>query len=71
MIELNQLLKLVKRYSIKEVILSEINLFSAKIESLETPTEASTDRVTQWTDVVTNKNKIKYEAKQDLSDSGS
>ena len=45
MIELNQLLELVKRYSIKEVILLEIHLVSAKTDSLETLTEASIDRV--------------------------
>ena len=37
-IELNQILMLVKRCSVKEVILSEIHLVSAKIDSLINPT---------------------------------
>jgi hypothetical protein len=63
MMELNQLLKLVKRRSIKEVILSEINLVSAKKDTLKTLTEASTDSVMSWTDVVT-KTKRKSNTRQ-------
>jgi len=35
MVELNQVLGLIKRCSVKEVILSETNLISAKIDSLK------------------------------------
>jgi hypothetical protein len=35
MVELNQVLSSIKRFSVKEVILAEINLIVAKIDSLK------------------------------------
>ena len=57
--ELNQILMLVKRCSVKEVILSEIHLVSAEIDSLLNPTLFSTDSITRWTDVTTTTTKTK------------
>jgi len=56
-VEFNQVMSSIKRYSVKEVILSEINLISAKIDSLKKLTVAETDNVMLWSDVVTRKKK--------------
>jgi hypothetical protein len=37
MLELNKILNVVKRYLVKDTILAEINLISAKIDSLHVP----------------------------------
>ena len=51
MVELNQVLSSVKRYTVKEVILAEINLISAKMESLREQTAHNTNKVQLWSDV--------------------
>jgi hypothetical protein len=51
MIELNQVLSSVKRQSVKEAIQSEIDIVSAKIESLINQTTANTNNES-WSDVV-------------------
>jgi hypothetical protein len=56
-VEFNQVLSSIKRYLVKEVILSEINLISAKIDSLKELTVAETDNVMLWSDVVARKKK--------------
>ena len=62
--ELNQILMLVKRCSVKEVILSEIHLVSAEIDSLLNPTLFSTDSITRWTDVTTTTTKTNSNTNQ-------
>jgi hypothetical protein len=52
MVELNQVLSLIKRCSVKEVILSEINLISAKTDSMKDLTVVNTDNVMPWSCVV-------------------
>ena len=57
MVELNQVLSSIKRCSVKEVILSEINLISAKIDSLKDLTVDNTENVIPWSHVVTGRKK--------------
>jgi hypothetical protein len=57
MVELNQLLSSLKRCSVKEVILAEINLISAKIDSLKDLTVVNTDNTMSWSEVVAKKQK--------------
>jgi len=52
MVELKQDLSSVKRCTVKEVILAEINLISAKMESLREQTAHNTNRIPLWSDVV-------------------
>jgi hypothetical protein len=56
-VELNQVLSLIKRCLMKEVILSEINLISAKTDSLKELTVVKTDNVMLWSDVVARRKK--------------
>jgi hypothetical protein len=56
-VEFNQVLSSIKRYSVKEVILSEIDLILAKIDSLKELTVAETDNVMLWLNVVARKKK--------------
>jgi hypothetical protein len=51
-VELNQVLSSIKRCSVKEVILSEINLISAKTDSLKELTVVQMDNVILWSYVV-------------------
>jgi hypothetical protein len=59
MVELNQVLGSIKRCSVK-VILSEINLILAKIDSLKDLTAVNTDSVMPWSDVVAGRKKASY-----------
>ena len=56
MVELNQVLSSIKKCSVKEVIPSEINLISAKIDSLKDLT-VDTDNAIPWSDVVAGRKK--------------
>jgi hypothetical protein len=58
MLELNKVLHVVKRYSVKEAILAEINLISAKIDSLHVPAAAVPNKEPLWTEVVRRSKKI-------------
>jgi hypothetical protein len=70
-VELNQVLSSIKRCSVKEVILSEINLISAKIDSLKEVTVVEMDNVMLWSDVVVRRKKsITYVAEQTSSNTG-
>jgi len=51
MAELNQVMSMIKRCTVKEVILSEINLISAKIESLKDLIVVNADNAIPWSDV--------------------
>jgi len=57
MVELNQVLSSVKRCTVKEVILAEINLISAKMESLSEQTAHNTNKIPLWSDVVDRRKK--------------
>ena len=65
MVELNQVLSSLK-YSVKKVIQSEINLISAKIDSLKDLTVVNTDNVMPWSE---EKNII-YSAEQTSPNTG-
>jgi len=68
-VDLNQVLALIKRCSVKEVILSEINFISAKIGSLKDLTVVNISSVMSWSNVVAGRKKnIIYAAEQTLSD---
>ena len=69
MIELNQVLSSLK-CSVKKVIQSEINLISAKIDSLKDLTVVNTDNVMPWSDVVAEKKSIIYSAEQTSPNTG-
>jgi len=60
MAELNQVMNMIKRCSVKEVILSEINLISAKIDSLKDLTVVNADNAIPWSNVVTGKRRASY-----------
>jgi len=57
MVELNHVLSSIKRCSEKEVILSEINIISAKIDSLKDQTAVNTNSIMLWSDVVARRKK--------------
>jgi len=57
MVELKQDLSSIKRCSLKELILSEISLISAKMDSPKDLTVDNTDNVIPWSDVVTGRKK--------------
>jgi len=58
MLELNKVLRVVERYSVKNAILAEIDLISAKIDSLHVPTATTPTKEPLWTEVVKRKKKI-------------
>jgi hypothetical protein len=58
MLELNKVLIVVERCSVKDAILAEINLISARIDSLHVPTAANPNKEPLWTEVVKGKKKI-------------
>ena len=60
MVELNQVLSSIKRCSVKEVILSEINLISAKIDSLKDLTVVNTDNIIPWSDVAAGRKRASF-----------
>jgi len=60
MAELNQVMNMVKRCSVKEVILSEINLISAKVDSLKELTVVNADNAIPWSDVVAGRRRAPY-----------
>jgi hypothetical protein len=60
MVEIKEVLSLIKRCSVKEVILSEINLISAKIDSLKNLTVVNTDNIMLWSDVVARRRKASF-----------
>ena len=71
MVELKQDLSSIKRCSLKELILSEISLISAKMDSPKDLTVDNTDNVIPWSDVVTGKKKsIIYATEQTLPNTG-
>jgi hypothetical protein len=55
---------------VKEVILSYINLISAKIDSIKELTVAEMDNMMLWSDVVARKKKTTYIAEQTPSNTG-
>ena len=55
MLEHNQVLSAVKRRSVKDIILAEINLLSAKIDSLHDQTADNSNRKMTWSEVVAKK----------------
>ena len=57
MVEFNQVLSSINTCSLKEVILTEINLISAKMESLKHLTVVNTDNVMRWSEVVARRKK--------------
>jgi len=60
MAELNQVMNTVKRCSVKEAILSEINLISAKIDNLKDLTVVNADNAIPWSDVVAGRRRASY-----------
>jgi len=64
--ELNQVMKAIKRCSVKEVILSEINLISAKIDSLKDLTVVNADNAMPWSDVVAGRRRASYRLQKKL-----
>jgi hypothetical protein len=58
MVEFNQVLSSTKWFSVKEVILSEINLISAKTDSLKDLTVVNTDNVMLLSEVVARRIKM-------------
>jgi hypothetical protein len=70
MVELNQVLSSLK-CSVKKVIQSEINLISAKIDSLKDLTVVNTDNVMPWSDEAAGRKKsIIYSAEQTSPNTG-
>jgi hypothetical protein len=59
-IELNEMLKSAKRQSVKEVILSDINLLAAKIESLKESVSVQAKTEMQWSDVAGRRKTFSY-----------
>jgi hypothetical protein len=55
MVELNQVLSLIRRCSVKDVILAEINLIAAKIDSLKDLTVVNSPNTMSWSEVVAKK----------------
>jgi hypothetical protein len=74
MAELKQVLSLIKRCSVKEVILAEIDLIAAKIDSLKDLTVVNSASTMFWSEVVAKskkkKKKITYTAEQTLPNTG-
>jgi len=60
MAELNKVMNMIKRCSVKEVILSEINLISAKIDSLKDLIIVNVDNAIPGSDVVTGRRRASY-----------
>ena len=60
MAELNQVMNTIKRCSVNEVILSEMNFISAKIDSLKDLTVVKADNAIPWSDVVAGKRRASY-----------
>jgi hypothetical protein len=58
MSELNKVLSVVKSCSVKDSVLAEIDLISAKISSLLAPTTTDPNKEPLWTEVVKGKKKI-------------
>ena len=57
MVELNQVLSMLNRYTVKDTILAEINLISAKMESLREQTTQYSNKEPLWSDIVARKKK--------------
>jgi len=57
MVELNQVLSVVNRYMVKDTILAEINLISAKMESLREQTAQYSNKELLWSDIVARRKK--------------
>jgi len=55
MLELNKILNMAIRCSVKDAILAEINLISAKIDSLHVSTATNPNKEPLWTEVVKGK----------------
>jgi len=55
LLELNNVLNVVKSGSVKDAILDEINLISAKINSLHLPTAAHPNKEPLWSEMVKKK----------------
>jgi hypothetical protein len=55
MVELNRVLSLIRRCSVKDVILAEINLIAAKIDSLKDLTVVNSPNTMSWSEVVAKK----------------
>ena len=60
MAELNQVMSTIKKCTVKEVILSEINLISAKIDSLKDLIVVNTENAIPWSDVVAGRRRASY-----------
>ena len=60
MAELNQVMNTIKRCSVNEVILSEINPILAKIDSLKDLTVDNADNAIPWSDVVMGRRRASY-----------
>jgi hypothetical protein len=60
MAELNQVMSTIKRCTVKEVILSEINLILAKIDSLKDLIVVNTDNAIPWSDVVAGRRRATH-----------
>jgi len=57
MVELNQVLSMVNRYTVKDAILAEINLISAKMESLREQPAQYSNKEPLWSDIVARRKK--------------
>jgi len=60
MAELNQVMSMIKRCTVKEVILSEINLISGKIDSLKDLIVVNVDNAVPWSDVVAGRRRATH-----------
>ena len=60
MAELNQVMNVIKRCSVKEAILAEINLISAKIDSLKDLVAVNTDNAIPRSEVVVGRKRASY-----------
>jgi len=70
MVELNQVLSMVNRYTVKDTILAEINLISAKMESLREQTTQYSNKEPLWSDIVARKKTTNYKPSQTSANTG-
>jgi len=68
MAELNQVMSMIKRCTVKEVILSDINLISAKIDSLKDLIVVNADNAIPWSDVVAGRRRATRRLQKNLTE---
>ena len=70
MVELNQVLSVVNRYTVKDTMLAEINLISDKMESLREQTAQYSNKEPLWSDIVARKKTTNYKPSQTSANTG-